>query len=107
MESDAFEIARLGDVVTFVNGDRGSNYPKGSDYRDEGIPFISAVDIANGSLDLRGAKKIAPEAYAKLRNGKIKRGDLLFCLRGSIGKSAMVRGDHLGAIASSLVIIRG
>lgn len=107
MESETFERTRLGDVATFVNGDRGSNYPKEADYRDQGIPFISAIDIATGSLDLGGAKKITPGAYERLRNGKIRRGDLLFCLRGSIGKSAMVRNDQKGAIASSLVIIRG
>lgn len=97
----------FGEVVTFINGDRGSNYPKASDYRASGVPFISAVDIATGYLDLAGSKKISLESYERLRNGKIRRGDLLYCLRGSIGKSALVRDDSRGAIASSLVIIRG
>lgn len=97
----------FGEVVTFVNGDRGSNYPKANDYRASGVPFVSAVDIATGYLDLANSKKISPEAYERLRNGKIQRDDLLYCLRGSIGKSALVRDDSQGAIASSLVIIRG
>jgi type I restriction enzyme, S subunit len=103
----AYPTVRLGDVVQFVNGDRGSNYPKEQDYQEVGVPFISAVDIATGTLDLARTKKISLDAYHRLRNGKIQKGDLLYCLRGSIGKSALVRGQGEGAIASSLVIIRG
>jgi type I restriction enzyme S subunit len=41
-----------------------------------------------------------------LSNGKFRKGDFLFCLRGSLGKFAVVDRPIFGAIASSLVIIR-
>ena len=41
-----------------------------------------------------------------LSNGKVKNGDILFCLRGSLGKFAVVKNLDRGAIASSLIIIR-
>jgi type I restriction enzyme S subunit len=49
---------------------------------------------------------ISPENFRKLSNGKFKKGDILFCLRGTLGKFARVENDISGAIASSLIIIR-
>lgn len=97
---------RLGDVAIFVNGDRSANYPKAADYVSDGIPFISASDIKGGRLDLAGVSRISVEAFERLRDGKIKNQDILFCLRGSIGKTARALGIERGAIASSLVIVR-
>ena len=53
-----------------------------------------------------GVKRITQTAYDRLRSGKISVKDILFCLRGSIGKIAFVRAGETGAIASSLVIVR-
>ena len=43
--------------------------------------------------------------YDILSRGKLKRDDLIFCLRGSLGKNAIFNLEN-GAIASSLVILR-
>jgi type I restriction enzyme S subunit len=101
-----FELLPLGDLVRFINGDRSTNYPKGKDYVEAGIPFISATDLSNGRIDKSSAKGITSAAYEKLRSGKIQADDVLFCLRGSIGKLAYVQEGDAGAIASSLVIVR-
>src|SRR5262249_10825983 len=43
---------------------------------------------------------------ALLRSGKFKANDVIYCLRGSLGKTAVVREGETGAIASSLIILR-
>ena len=48
---------------------------------------------------------ITEDRYNLLGGGKIKKGDILFCLRGSLGKYALVNFSG-GAPASSLCIIR-
>ncbi|WP_166360851.1 restriction endonuclease subunit S [Pseudomonas akapageensis] len=100
-------IATLGEICTFENGDRGRDYPSPNSFVTSGVPFINAGHIANGKIDLSEMNYITPESFKRLGSGKIRRGDILFCLRGSIGKFGIV-GDFLadGAIASSLVIIR-
>ena len=102
----SFPLAPLRDVVQFINGDRSSNYPKGADYVASGIPFISAADLGDGEVNFASARKVSATAYERLRSGKIQRDDVLFCLRGSIGKIAYIKESQAGAIASSLVIIR-
>lgn len=49
---------------------------------------------------------ITEERFELLGRGKVRAGDLLFCLRGSLGKCALIRNNDRGAIASSLVIVR-
>ncbi len=101
-----FALVPLGGVAHFINGDRSTNYPKGDDYVADGSPFISAADLSEGRVDHARVRRISSAAYERLRSGKVQRDDVLFCLRGSIGKLAYVKEGDTGAIASSLVIIR-
>ena len=101
-----WEMVRLGDVATFINGDRGVNYPSAKDFCESGVPFINAGHLENEAVSFSKMNYISEQKYDKLGSGKIKNGDLLYCLRGSLGKQAVVTNVEKGAIASSLVIIR-
>lgn len=96
----------LKDVCVFENGDRGKNYPNKSTRTQSGIPFINAGHILDNSIDFQSMDYISEERFNLLGNGKIKPNDILFCLRGSLGKVASVGNLDKGAIASSLVIVR-
>ena len=97
---------RLSELATFENGDRGSNYPSRDKFVDEGIAFINAGHLQNERVDLSEMNYITQQNFDLLRSGKVCRNDILYCLRGSLGKFALVDNDLPGAIASSLVIIR-
>ncbi|MGJ8627320.1 MAG: restriction endonuclease subunit S [Sulfitobacter sp.] len=101
-----WELTSLGKVCIFENGDRGKNYPGRKAFVPSGIPFINAGHIADGEIDWEGMNYIPEEHFERISRGKIERGDLLFCLRGSLGKFGHVTKPMRGAIASSLVIIR-
>jgi type I restriction enzyme, S subunit len=96
----------LGDFCSFENGDRGTNYPSKSARTATGIPFINAGHLTDDGIDLETMDYIPRERFDLLSNGKIRKGDILFCLRGSLGKFANVGNLPEGAIASSLVIVR-
>lgn len=96
----------LSDICTFENGDRGKNYPSKSAFVAEGIPVVSAGNLGERYIDHKGLNYITPERYELLRSGRIRVGDILFCLRGSLGKVAISKDINEGVIASSLVIIR-
>ena len=101
-----WEIKKLGEVAKFINGDRGINYPSAKDFVNEGVPFINAGHLQQGKVDFSSMNYITDTKFDKLHAGKITKNDILFCLRGSLGKYAIVDFDQKGAIASSLVIIR-
>jgi type I restriction enzyme, S subunit len=96
----------VGDQCVLENGDRSSNYPNKSCLVSQGIPFINAGHLSAGRIDFEGMSFIDRTRFNALRAGKIARGDILFCLRGSLGKAALVLDLDEGAIASSLVILR-
>jgi type I restriction enzyme S subunit len=101
-----WQIKTLGEVCSFENGDRGENYPSKSVQTTTGVPFINAGHLTEFGLDFETMNYIPRERFNLLGNGKIRKNDILFCLRGSLGKFASVGELSEGAIASSLVIVR-
>ena len=62
---------------------------------------------SDGSLSITTMNYITRAKFEVLRGGKIRPGDLLYCLRGAtFGKTAFVEPFKEGAIASSLMIVR-
>lgn len=98
---------KLGTLASLHNGDRGQNYPNRDEYVDSGVPFINTGHIdPDGSLSSERMNHIARAKFLSLSGGRVRRGDLVYCLRGAtLGKTAVVEIDE-GAIASSLVIVR-
>ena len=100
-----WEVCPLNFFADILNGDRGVNYPKDSDFCDAGIPFINAGHLKKCQIDFSCMDYITYEHYKKLGGAKIKKNDILFCLRGSLGKYAYVNFDD-AAPASSLCVLR-
>jgi len=97
---------RLGWVAELINGDRGKNYPNRAEYVASGLPFVNAGHIEpDGTLSPDSMHYLTRKKFDSLRSGKMQAGDLLYCLRGALGKTAIVDLSE-GAVASSLVIIR-
>ena len=88
------------------NGDRSSKYPNADDMVSEGIPFINAGDLVDGRVELAAANKISREKYDDLGGAKLRMGDIVYCLRGTLGKNAYIDNFEEGTVASSLVAIR-
>ena len=102
---DNAPIAKLGDVCRMINGDRGKNYPSSDDFVENGVPFVNAGHLQNRKVDFCDMNYITEEKFNLLSQGKMQEGDILYCLRGSLGKHGLVDFER-GAVASSLVILR-
>ena len=96
----AKNLGRLAEIL------RGISVPSREyldDSVDGGLLYIRISDIDNGEIKGYTAKRV-PKKYAKIR---LKGGDILLSVRGSIGKAALVSKSFEGAIPSSqLVILR-
>ena len=104
--TDEWEQHKLEEIAEFYNGDRGPNYPKPSEIVEQGVPFINAGDLINGHIDYRNCKHITSDKFNQLNGAKLKINDIVYCLRGTIGKNGLVNSDANATIASSLVCIR-
>ena len=104
--TDDWEQRKLDEYCEMFNGDRSSKYPNAQDMISDGIPFINAGDLKNGCVNLDTANKITREKYAELNGVKLQLGDIVYCLRGTLGKNAYIDNFAEGTVASSLVAIR-
>ncbi|WP_405356274.1 restriction endonuclease subunit S [Ruminococcus sp.] len=104
--SDDWEQRKLGDYCKLFNGDRSAKYPDAQDLVAEGIPFINAGDLVDGHVNLATANKITRAKYDELGGAKLRYGDIVYCLRGTLGKNAYIDNFTEGTVASSLVAIR-
>ncbi len=104
--TDAWEQRKLGDYCDMFNGDRSSKYPNADDMVSDGIPFINAGDLENGTVNLMTCNRISREKYNDLGGAKLQRGDIIYCLRGTLGKNAFIDNFDEGTVASSLVALR-
>lgn len=73
-----------------MDGNHGGIHPKGPDFIEEGIPFISAADITDDNLDLKNCKFISLEKAKSLKKGFSKTGDVLLTHKATIGRTAIV-----------------
>lgn len=91
----------------FFNGDRSKNYPSASDIVSEGCAFINAGHLQDGRVNYEACDYITSQKFKSLHGAKIEQGDILYCLRGTLGKNAFIEEKVVdGTVASSLVVIR-
>jgi restriction modification system DNA specificity domain protein len=103
---NTWKWCKLSELCMVLNGDRGKNYPAKSLLSSTGIPFVSAVNIKNKMVSNdENLLCMTNQQYDNLRSGKLEKGDIVFCIRGSLGKYGYYPFDK-GAIASSLVILK-
>ena len=93
-------------IASFFNGDRTSRYPQPYDFVDAGVAFLTSRNIDSDEVDLSETKYITDDKYKSLSGAKIQIDDIIFCLRGSVGKCAINRTLSCGTVASSLATIR-
>ena len=106
---ESWEWVRVNDILVLENGDRSNKYPKEMDYVDEGVPFFGARDMVNGKMDFSSVRFISEDKYNELGGGKLKDGDLVCLLRGSVGKIACFYENEqysTGFICAQMVIMR-
>ena len=107
MIPETWEVCALKHYCILTNGDRGPNYPSGEDIKDSGVFFATADNIHGLRIEVKDSTKyITKEKYNVLRGAKLRKGDIVFCLRGAgFGNCAINDLFDEGTIASSLVNI--
>lgn len=75
--------------IEIIDGDRGTHYPKQTDFLDEGFClFLSAKNVTKNGFSFNECQFISKEKDDALRKGKLRRGDLVITTRGTVGNIA-------------------
>jgi len=75
---------------------------------ENGIPYIGVSDfLEDGSLDMKGSKKVIPEAYAKQKKRfQVTEGDIIFGKIGTIGEPKYIPLKEGFALSANVVLIK-
>jgi type I restriction enzyme, S subunit len=80
------ELQEIGAILEIQDGNHGGDYPRQSEFSDDGIPFVTAKQMYEDWVDIRGAPRLPKERAARLRIGFAKGGDVLISHNASVGK---------------------
>lgn len=84
-----YQKKTLGEVVDFIDGDRGTNYPSQGEFFPSGdCLFLSTKNVPNSKFSFEDRSFILAEKDAVLRKGKLQRGDYVLTTRGTVGNFA-------------------
>ena len=109
---EGWEERRLGDkkLLAIIDGDRGKNYPKKSDFFDEGYClFLNTKNVRPDGFRFKNKMFITKEKDLVLGNGKLQRSDVIMTTRGTIGNLGLyndgIEFDNI-RINSGMLIFR-
>lgn len=96
--------------INIIDGDRGKNYPNGSDFTSSGYClFLNAKNVTASGFSFEQTTFISKAKDELLRKGKLKRKDVVLTTRGTVGNVAYfddkVNFNNL-RINSGMVILR-
>jgi type I restriction enzyme, S subunit len=97
-------------LLQMIDGDRGKNYPKKSDFDSEGhCLFLSTKNVRPDGFKFEETMFISKERDNLLRKGRLERNDVLITTRGTIGNLALfdnsIEYDNI-RINSGMLILR-
>lgn len=89
----AGELQQRGAILDIQDGNHGSDYPRKAEFSDNGVPFVTAKQIAHGAVHLNDAPRLPAERAARLRIGFARPGDVLLTHNASVGDVAIAPLD--------------
>lgn len=77
-------------IVGHLDGNHGELYPKPDEFTQDkdGVPYISANDFMNGSVDFTKCKRLPLERARLFKKGVARDGDILFAHNATVGPVA-------------------
>ncbi len=102
----SWPLVRFKHIAFFLNGDRSARYPSGDDIVSDGIPFVTSAELNGRHLSRTFSKHITQMKYDSLGGVRLHIDDVVYCLRGSVGKCALNVQEDEGTVASSLTVAR-
>lgn len=100
----------IGQLAEIIDGDRGKNYPKQDEFYPQGYClFLNTGNVTKEGLTFEENQFIMKEKDEALRKGKLKRGDIVYTTRGTVGNAGYYNSSvpyENVRINSGMVILR-
>ena len=82
------------EYIQIIDGDRGVNYPKKSEFMNEGhCLFLNTKNVLRNGFNFDTTMFIDEEKDGLLRKGKLQRNDVILTTRGTLGNTAVYHDE--------------
>jgi len=78
-------------IISHLDGNHGSDYPRKEEFINSGIPYISANCLDGDLLNMDRCKYLSKERASSLRKGLAKNEDVLFAHNATVGPVAILQ----------------
>lgn len=106
---DKFPRKRIGSLVSYPISSGATPKAGGDDYtnKDNGVPFLRAVDLSDGRVMTSDFIYIKPKVHSGfLKRTQLKNNDILLSIAGTVGRCALFDHNVEANINQALSIIR-
>ena len=101
------QLLDMGWIKSHLDGNHGSDYPRKTEFIDEGVPYISANCVIDGKVVMGKAKYLSADRAAQLRKGIARNGDVLFAHNATVGPTAILHtSEEKVILGTSLTYFR-
>ena len=87
------QLIEGGSVVGHLDGNHGELYPRSHEFKESGVPYITANDLKGHEVDFSHCKYLSQERAATFRKGIARSGDVLFAHNATVGPTALLSTD--------------
>jgi len=100
-----WEIKQVGELgFDISDGNYGPKYPRRKEFVDQGIPFIRANNIKDGTIISDDMRYITAKKHSKLLSGHLQEDDILITTRGQLGNLAFVPNEFVDANINAQIV---
>jgi type I restriction enzyme, S subunit len=87
------DLLDRGVIVSHLDGNHGELYPRSDEFKESGVPYITANDLCGHRVSFNNCKFLSEERARRFRKGVAKSGDVLFAHNATVGPTALLKTD--------------
>ena len=88
-------------ITGHLDGNHGELYPRSHEFRESGVPYITANDFSGHKVSFDNCKYLSVERARRFRKGIAKDGDVLFAHNATVGPTALLSTEFEYVILST------
>lgn len=77
-------------IIGHLDGNHGELYPRSHEFKDFGVPYITANDLCGYKVSFNQCKFLSEQRARRFRKGVAKNGDVLFAHNATVGPTALL-----------------
>ncbi|MFZ4699583.1 MAG: restriction endonuclease subunit S [Candidatus Methylumidiphilus sp.] len=77
-------------IMEHLDGNHGELYPRNHEFKESGIPYVTANDFCGYKVSFNKCKYLSEERARRFRKGIAKNGDVLFAHNATVGPTALL-----------------